>query len=107
MRFRKAGDPGDGLCGRVDTNLMLLKPLQLFQRPLRRQIAVGGLEPLSHHPVENQRDEANTGVRPDTLGQAMKHRGTPLPEAYIWPKLNCELGSPLSASALNSLSAVA
>ena len=53
--FRKTGDAVIRFCGRIDTELMLLKALRLLQGPLRRQNAVGGLEPLTHYAIENQR----------------------------------------------------
>ena len=72
--FGETGDAGDGLCGVIDADLVMLNALQLRQSAFRRQIAVGGAEALAHDAIKDQGDEANTGVRLDALGQAVIDR---------------------------------
>jgi len=72
--FGETGDSDDGLCGVIDTDLVMLNALQLRQSAFRRQVAVGCAEALAHDAIKDQRDEANTGVRLDALGQAVIDR---------------------------------
>ena len=50
---------------------MALDFAQLCQRPFRRQITFGQLQPLTHHAVNDQGQEANQGMGPNSLGQAV------------------------------------
>ncbi len=67
-------DAGDRL-GRVQPHAVMLDSAQALQGSLRRDPGMGGTQALAHHPVEDQGDEADRGVRPDALGQAVIHRG--------------------------------
>ena len=47
---------------------MILDPLQAFQGALWRQADPGRLQPLSHHPVEDQGQETEPGVGANPVG---------------------------------------
>ena len=74
--FGEMGDAGDGLCGVIDADLVMLNALQLRQSAFRRQVAVGGAEALAYDAMKDQGDEANTGVRANSVRQAMEDRAT-------------------------------
>ena len=68
---------GDALDGGavVDAHAVALDATQIGQGGFGRQIAARTLEALAHDAVQDQRHEANTGVRLDALGQPVIHRG--------------------------------
>ena len=69
-------DGGDALDGSavVDAHGVTLDAAQIGQRRFGRQVGARALEALAHDAVEDQRDEAKTGMGLDALGQAVKHR---------------------------------
>ncbi len=52
----------------------MLDALQLLKRPLGRVTGIGGVESAAHHPVQDQRHEADRRMRANPLGQAVIHR---------------------------------
>lgn len=53
--------------GLVDTHFVALNLSLMGQGPLRTQITFGLFQPLTHHPVDNQRHEANLRMRLDSV----------------------------------------
>ena len=58
----------------VQGHAVILDALQLFERPLERVTRVRRLKPAAHHPMQDQRHEADRRVRTNPLGYAVIHR---------------------------------
>ena len=59
----------------VDAHGVLLDAAQFCQGCFGREVAAGELEALAHDAVQDQGQEANTGVGLDAFGQAVEDRG--------------------------------
>ena len=58
----------------VQTHAVMLNALQLLKRPLGRVAHISRLKAATHHPMQDQRHEADRRVRADPLGQTVIHR---------------------------------
>ncbi len=58
----------------VDGDGLALDAPKVGKCGLRRGLLSGELEPLAHHSVEDQRHEAEAGVRLDAFGQPVEDR---------------------------------
>ena len=58
----------------VQRDLVVLDPASDLQGAFRGNGAGLGLQAQAQHPVEQQRQEADQGMRPDAVGQAMEDR---------------------------------
>ncbi len=83
----------------------MLDARQVFQRALRPQAGMGRVQARPHHPVQDQRHEADLRVGADALGQTVVHRADldfgleyPRIKPRLAPSKRAENGAQLSKS---------